>query len=207
MHGLNQYYSKARMQEFQIPHFTTRDPLCEKYYDVSPYGYCNNNLMRFIDPSGMNYTDYRNDKGELLFKTSDGISDIIIVRDPDVAALEKKGEKLEEEGKLNDPQANKEVLHPLGKDITEYKNSYKTGNDNVDNGYVIGYDVTYNGKSGIATTIWMYIQGVSDEGAQILGGYHIGKSEGQIDRIQGRINRLEPFKGLKNNKPLIKFEK
>ena len=40
-----------------------------------------------------NYTDYRNDKGELLFKTSDGISDIIIVRDPDVAALEKKGEK------------------------------------------------------------------------------------------------------------------
>ena len=72
---------------------------------------------------------------------------------------------------------------------------------------MIGYDVTYNGKSGIATTIWMYIQGVSDEGAQILGGYHIGKSEGQIDRIQGRINRLEPFKGLKNNKPLIKFEK
>ena len=65
----------------------------------------------------MNYTDYRNDKGELLFKTSDGISDIIIVRDPDVAALEKKGEKLEEEGKLNDPQANKEVLYPLGKVI------------------------------------------------------------------------------------------
>ena len=52
MHGLNQYYSKARMQEFQIPHFTTRDPLCEKYYDLSPYGYCAGNPMRYVDPDG-----------------------------------------------------------------------------------------------------------------------------------------------------------
>ncbi len=52
MHGLNQYYSKARMQEFQIPHFTTRDPLCEKYYDLSPYGYCAGNPMRYVDPTG-----------------------------------------------------------------------------------------------------------------------------------------------------------
>ena len=51
MHGLNQYYSKARMQEFQIPHFTTRDPLCEKYYDLSPYGYCAGNPMRYVDPT------------------------------------------------------------------------------------------------------------------------------------------------------------
>ena len=52
MHGLNQYYSKARMQEFQIPHFTTRDPLCEKYYDLSPYGYCAGNPMIYVDPDG-----------------------------------------------------------------------------------------------------------------------------------------------------------
>ena len=52
MHGLNQYYSKARMQEFQIPHFTTRDPLCEKYYDLSPYGYCAGNPMRYVDYKG-----------------------------------------------------------------------------------------------------------------------------------------------------------
>ena len=57
MHGLNQYYSKARMQEFQIPHFTTRDPLCEKYYDLSPYGYCLGNPIRFVDPDGKDNFD------------------------------------------------------------------------------------------------------------------------------------------------------
>ncbi len=43
------------MQEFQIPHFTTRDPLCEKYYDLSPYGYCAGNPMRYVDPDGKEY--------------------------------------------------------------------------------------------------------------------------------------------------------
>ena len=52
MHGLNQYDSDARMQEFQIPHFTTRDPLCEEYYDISLYAYCANNPMRYVDPDG-----------------------------------------------------------------------------------------------------------------------------------------------------------
>lgn len=28
------------------------DPLCEKYYDVSPYAYCANNPVRYIDEFG-----------------------------------------------------------------------------------------------------------------------------------------------------------
>lgn len=56
MHGLNQYDSDARMQEFQIPHFTTRDPLCEKYYDLSPYGYCGGNPIKYIDMDGRAYS-------------------------------------------------------------------------------------------------------------------------------------------------------
>lgn len=52
MHGLNQYDSKARMQEFQLPGFTTQDLLCEEFYDWTPYGYCMGNPINRIDPDG-----------------------------------------------------------------------------------------------------------------------------------------------------------
>ena len=60
-HGLNRYDSKARIQDFQIPGFTTLDLLCENYYGISPYAYCFNNPIRFIDIDGR-------DPGE-VFKT------------------------------------------------------------------------------------------------------------------------------------------
>lgn len=28
------------------------DPLCEKYYSTSPYAWCGNNPVRFVDPDG-----------------------------------------------------------------------------------------------------------------------------------------------------------
>ncbi len=30
------------------------DPLAEKYYDVSPYVYCKNNPVKYVDPDGRN---------------------------------------------------------------------------------------------------------------------------------------------------------
>ena len=51
-HGLDWYDSGARMQEFHIPRFTTMDPLCEKYYSISPYAYCNNNPVNYVAPDG-----------------------------------------------------------------------------------------------------------------------------------------------------------
>jgi RHS repeat-associated protein len=52
MHGLNAYDFEARHLDANIPRFTTMDPLCEKYYSVSPYVYCLNNPVRFVDPDG-----------------------------------------------------------------------------------------------------------------------------------------------------------
>jgi RHS repeat-associated protein len=56
MHGLNLYDYSARYYEPAIGRFTTVDPLAEKYYSISPYAYCNNNPLKFIDPTGMSYT-------------------------------------------------------------------------------------------------------------------------------------------------------
>ena len=57
MHGFNMYDSGARLQCTLVPRFSTMDPLLEKYYDISPYVYCANNPVRFIDPTGMIWED------------------------------------------------------------------------------------------------------------------------------------------------------
>ena len=52
MHGLNTYDYGARQYNPVLGRWDRVDPLCEKYYDVSPYGYCGNNPVRYIDPDG-----------------------------------------------------------------------------------------------------------------------------------------------------------
>lgn len=52
MHGLDWYDFEARMQDAALGIFMTVDPMAEKYYGLSPYGYCGNNPMRYVDPTG-----------------------------------------------------------------------------------------------------------------------------------------------------------
>ncbi len=56
-HGLDWYDYGARNYDATLCQFTTIDPLCEKYYHISPYAYCANNPMRFIDPDGRYFTE------------------------------------------------------------------------------------------------------------------------------------------------------
>lgn len=51
-HGLNEYDSKARMYYATIMRTTTMDPLAENYYHISPYAWCGNNPIKYIDPDG-----------------------------------------------------------------------------------------------------------------------------------------------------------
>ena len=57
MHGLEWYDYGARMYEPGICRFMTMDPLCEKYYNISPYAYCGNNPVRYVDPDGNKIVD------------------------------------------------------------------------------------------------------------------------------------------------------
>ena len=43
MHGLNTYDYGARQYDPTLCRWDRMDPLCEKYYNVSPYNYCHNN--------------------------------------------------------------------------------------------------------------------------------------------------------------------
>ncbi len=49
------YYYEARY--YAPPTFTSRDPLFEKYFWMSPYAYCANNPVKYVDPSGEEWED------------------------------------------------------------------------------------------------------------------------------------------------------
>ena len=52
MHGLNTFDYGARQYDPVLPVWDRVDPLAEKYYNISPYAYCNNDPVNKIDPDG-----------------------------------------------------------------------------------------------------------------------------------------------------------
>jgi len=60
MHGLNWSDFIARFYSGIIPAFMTMDTLAEKDYSASPYAYCRNNPMRYVDPTGMELLLFKN---------------------------------------------------------------------------------------------------------------------------------------------------
>ena len=64
MHGLNTYDYGARQHDPILARWDRIDPLCEKYYDISPYAYCHNNPIFLIDSDGRD--DYYTRDGTYL---------------------------------------------------------------------------------------------------------------------------------------------
>lgn len=52
MHGLDLYDYGARHYDAALPTWFSVDPMAEKYYSISPYVYCANNPVKYIDPNG-----------------------------------------------------------------------------------------------------------------------------------------------------------
>ena len=52
MHGLDEYDFHARGYYPAIMRTTTIDPHAERYYETSPYAWCGNNPLRYVDPDG-----------------------------------------------------------------------------------------------------------------------------------------------------------
>ncbi|MBQ4291118.1 MAG: hypothetical protein II752_00065, partial [Muribaculaceae bacterium] len=50
--GLSWHDNAARFHDTLFPRFTTVDPLADKYPDLSPYAFCNNNPLAFVDLDG-----------------------------------------------------------------------------------------------------------------------------------------------------------
>ena len=76
MHGLNTYDYGARQHDPILARWDRMDPLCEKYYNVSPYNYCHNNPVMMVDPDGMD--DYYTPDGTYLGTNSAETDNIYI---------------------------------------------------------------------------------------------------------------------------------
>ena len=60
MHGLNTYDYGARQYDPILCRWDRMDPLCEKYYSISPYAYCGNDPINCIDKEGKEKQQYLN---------------------------------------------------------------------------------------------------------------------------------------------------
>lgn len=65
----------ARMYAPGTACWSVPDPMAEKYYSQSPYVFCGNNPIKYVDPKGTVITDYYNLKGNLVYHAEDGSSD------------------------------------------------------------------------------------------------------------------------------------
>lgn len=69
----------ARMYSASDARWTTMDPLCEKYYSISPYAYCAGNPVNLVDPDGQSIWIFseeervfiRYKEGELFYANGD----------------------------------------------------------------------------------------------------------------------------------------
>jgi RHS repeat-associated protein len=66
------HYYGARYYASELGIWLSVDPMSDKYPSLSPYAYCADNPVKFIDPNGEEMTDFKNEKGKLIKHIDDG---------------------------------------------------------------------------------------------------------------------------------------
>jgi RHS repeat-associated protein len=101
MHGLKWYDFGARYYSGIIPGFMTPDPLAEKFPWQSPYAFCNNNPILYIDPTGKEGVKYIDENGN---KTVESNVTVLVQQkkeipkgatDKQIAKIEKQNARIE----------------------------------------------------------------------------------------------------------------
>ena len=114
MHGLNTYDYGARQYNSLLGRWDRIDPLCEKYYSVSPYAYCANNPVSFVDVNGCDSVYYQESGNELLRLPSQGSYNFVIKTTQTTKQMYAESSK-DQKGKSNpiSPQAAYETASKI----------------------------------------------------------------------------------------------
>ena len=119
-HGLHWYDFGARRYDPALARWTTPDPLSEKYYGISPYAFCNNNPVNFVDPDGMGIYQI-NSRGYITrMDDRDDVHQLYLV--------DHEGNRTGDMIELS----NSDALESLSKTDSKGVSSYQT-NRNIDN--------------------------------------------------------------------------
>lgn len=92
MHGLNTYNYGARQYNPVVPIWDRVDPLCEKYYNTSPYVYCGNNPVNAVDFDGKDV--YYTQDGKFAFQNIASTDNIYIISRYEYGKTLENGNKL-----------------------------------------------------------------------------------------------------------------
>ena len=83
------FYYEARY--YAPPIFTSRDPLFEKYFWISPYAYCANNPVKYVDPRGWKIGITGEDANEAVNQLNNATSENFIITINQDGSLEYEG--------------------------------------------------------------------------------------------------------------------
>jgi RHS repeat-associated protein len=115
--GLDFYDFEARAFDPVLMRFTVPDPLAEKYPGISPYAFCGNNPVKYVDPTGMYFDEVNEKRAQRLEQKID----------KQVTKLEKQVASLEKAGKdVGDRRDRISTLQGSKSDIADMRSNEGT---------------------------------------------------------------------------------
>jgi RHS repeat-associated protein len=198
----------ARQYNPALRRWMTPDPLSEKYYGISPYAFCNNNPVRYVDVDGMDWwdkvagygigliTDLVPGTGSLRDKyTPNDPSDYnMALRDVDLTMLA-VGESMTKAGGAMMAGGATLAVTGVSVTVTTAGTAVIVGGPAT----VIGADIAVTGAATAGTGIMM----MSNSSANQSQGYERGKASAasssgkSINQLQHDVKKGKAPKGLK----------
>ena len=127
--GLDLYDYGARLYDPAAVRWTSPDPLCEKHYNISPYAFCNNNPVKYVDPDGRD--------GVLII---DKENQVITVKANYYVETAKRGSKIERYVSQYSPESVSKMNATVSRDLNKLGLKVSEGKYK---GYSISFDLAF----------------------------------------------------------------